>query len=163
MSSPGERGGEGRAGIARMYTLIEDVVYVGLGVLLTGLVLMLLASGFISFGRSALGWTVATSIIELLDKTLLILLLVELLYTVKVSFREHSLVPEPFLLVGLISVIRRVLVLNAEFGEKHERAESVTHASVVELAVLGALILVLAVSLMLVRQGAAQTKPEVRR
>jgi uncharacterized membrane protein (DUF373 family) len=41
---------------------------------------------------------------------LLILLIVELLYTVQVSFREHAVMPEPFLLVGLIAAIRRVLL-----------------------------------------------------
>jgi hypothetical protein len=46
----------------------------------------------------------------------LILLVIELLYTVQVSFREHGLIPEPFLLVGLIAAIRRVLVLTAEFA-----------------------------------------------
>jgi uncharacterized membrane protein (DUF373 family) len=59
----------------------------------------------------------------LLDRILLILLIVELLYTVQVSFREHALVPEPFLLVGLISAIRRVLVVTAEFGEWRQKTE----------------------------------------
>ena len=44
-------------------------------------------------------------------------MIVEILYTVQVSFREHALIPEPFLIVGLIAGIRRVLVLTAEFGD----------------------------------------------
>ncbi|MEP7131675.1 MAG: hypothetical protein ABI914_00835 [Acidobacteriota bacterium] len=32
------------------------------------------------------------------------LMIIEFLYTVKVSFQEHALVPEPFLVVGLIAV-----------------------------------------------------------
>ena len=39
-----------------------------------------------------------TPIIALLDRVLLVVMLVELLYTVQVSFREHALVPEPFLI-----------------------------------------------------------------
>jgi len=38
-------------------------------------------------------------------------MIVEILYTVQVSFSEHALVPEPFLIVGLIATIRRLLVL----------------------------------------------------
>ncbi|HEV8617419.1 MAG TPA: hypothetical protein VGU22_18150 [Methylomirabilota bacterium] len=34
-----------------------------------------------------------------------------------VSFREHALVPEPCLVVGLIVATRRVLVVTAEFGD----------------------------------------------
>lgn len=41
--------------------------------------------------------------------------------TVQVSFREHALVPEPFLIVGLIAAIRRLLVLTAEFAPLLEK------------------------------------------
>ena len=90
-------------------------------------------------------------------------MLVELLYTVQVSFREHALVPEPFLLVGLISVIRRVLVLTAVMGERttagapdHGNAAA-TGPLVLELAVLAGLILALAVSLVLLRRRGERT------
>ena len=43
-------------------------------------------------------------------------MIVEILYTLQVSFREHTLVAEPFLIVGLIAAIRRVLILTAEFS-----------------------------------------------
>jgi uncharacterized membrane protein (DUF373 family) len=46
---------------------------------------------------------------------LLVMMIVELLYTVQLAFREHALVPEPFLMVGLVAATRRVLVLTAEF------------------------------------------------
>lgn len=152
MSAAGSSGPQARQGIARCYSIIEDIVYLGLGLLLAGIVLALLVAGFISFGRSALSWSVGTNIIGLLDHVLLILLIVELLYTVQVSFREHGLVPEPFLLVGLISVIRRVLVLTAEFGAKQAKQEEISPSLVLELAVLAGLILALAISLVLLRK-----------
>jgi hypothetical protein len=52
--------------------------------------------------------------VNLLDQILIILLVIELLYTVQVSFRERGLIAEPFLVVALIAVIRRVLVLTAQ-------------------------------------------------
>ncbi len=143
---------EARTGIARGYTLVEDVVYLGLGLLIAGVVLVLLVHGFVEFGRAALGGAVPTNLIGLLDRILLVLLLVELLYTVQVSFREHALVPQPFLLVGLISAIRRVLVLTAELGERHEQPRPDTALLVTELGVLAALILALAVALVLLRK-----------
>jgi uncharacterized membrane protein (DUF373 family) len=89
--------------------------------------------------------------IELLDRILLILLFIELLYTVQVSFREHALVSEPFLLVGLISAIRRVLVLTAEFGEFREKIGA--QEFVIELSVLTALIVALVASLIFLRKS----------
>src|SRR5436309_12396267 len=80
-----------RTWVSRGFTWIEDVVYLGLGLLLGGSALVLLVIGGISFGQSVLNGTLADTIINLLDQILLILLIVELLYTVQVSFREHVL------------------------------------------------------------------------
>ena len=119
MSPPKSYRPEVRAWIARAFAATEDVVYIGLGLLLASSALTLLVTGVIDFGQSVVAGK--ASIIDLIDRVLLILLIVELLYTVQVSLRAHALVPEPFLLVGLISVIRRVLVLTAEFDQLHEK------------------------------------------
>ena len=140
-----------RAWVARAFTAVEDIVYIGLGLLLAGSSLVLLVTGMISFGQSLVAGSLATDIVALLDRILLILLFVELLYTVQVSFREHALVPEPFLLVGLIAAIRRVLVLTAEFGELHNRPEAQFQHLIVELAVLTLLIITLVISLFMLR------------
>jgi hypothetical protein len=55
-------------------------------------------------------------------------------------------------LVGLISAIRRILVLTAALGEKHQAGETPPEGLVPELAVLGGLILALAISLLLLRK-----------
>ena len=150
MTPAGQRPrGAVRSWIARSYTWVEDLVYISLGLLLSITVLVLVASGFLSLGRGLAAWELAGGIIGLLDQILLILLLVELLYTVQVSFREHALSAEPFLLVGLIATIRRVLVLTAELGEQKEPPST---PFLVELGVLALLILVLAMSLLLLRK-----------
>src|SRR5205807_8103014 len=115
------------------------------GLLLAGSALHLLVTGVIDFWRSVA--SPQPKVVELLDRILLILLIVELLYTVQLSFREHVLAAEPFLLVGLISAIRRVLLITAEFGEWREKTPGAAHDFVIELAVLTALIVALVVSL----------------
>jgi len=61
--------------------------------------------------------------VELLSALLLVVM--EILHTIGMSIRERALVPEPFLIVGLIASIRRILVLTAEQGfpsaEKRQR------------------------------------------
>lgn len=54
------------------------------------------------------------SALRLLDSLLLVMMLVEILHTVDISLRQHVLSSEPFLIVGLIAAIRRVLVITAE-------------------------------------------------
>jgi hypothetical protein len=101
------------------------VVYIGLGLLLAGSALSLLVTSAIEFVQSVRAGASLASMVVLLDRILLTLLVVELLYTVQVSFREHALAPEPFLLIGLIAAIRRVLLLTAKFGELHEQTAEV--------------------------------------
>jgi uncharacterized membrane protein (DUF373 family) len=153
MSSSESPRPEARGWVVRAFTAVEGIVYIGLGLLLTGIAFTLLVTGFISFGRIVLSEPAKFDFVELLDQILLILLIVGLLYTVQVSLRGHALAPEPFLLVGLISVIRRVLILSAKFGNWHERTASESQQITIELAVNTVLILILAVSLMLLRKG----------
>jgi len=146
---------QARAWIARAFIVVEDIIYIGMGLLLAGYGFGLLVTTFIAFVEDALAGFPLARVVGLLDRVLLILLVVELLYTVQVSFREHALMPEPFLLVGLIAAVRRVLVVTAKFGELHDDKEEVFRHFILELAVLTALIVALAVSLLLLRKNGA--------
>jgi uncharacterized membrane protein (DUF373 family) len=148
----GGRAAEGREWLARAFTHVEDAVYLGLGLLLAaGAVALLVTTGF-GFVRSVLAGAFVDHVIELLDQVLLIFMIVEILYTVQVSFREHALVPEPFIVVGLIAVIRRVLVLTAEFGELLEKSELIFRNAMLELGLLTVMVIALVVALVLLRR-----------
>jgi uncharacterized membrane protein (DUF373 family) len=139
--------------VARAFSVVEDIVYIGLGLLLAGSSLILLSTGMIGFAQSLTSGSFAETIVGLLDRILLILLFVELLYTLQVSFREHALIPEPFLLVGLIAAIRRILVLTAEFAEIVDKPEAIFRHFIIELGVLTFLIVTLVFSLFLLRRS----------
>jgi uncharacterized membrane protein (DUF373 family) len=96
-------------------------------------------------------------VIGLLDQILLILLIVELLYTVQVSFREHGLLAEPFLVVALIAVIRRILVVTAEVSKLPQAEEAVFRHAMLELGLLTAMVLVLVGSLILLQRQSKNT------
>jgi uncharacterized membrane protein (DUF373 family) len=136
--------------IARGFSGVEDLVYIGLGLLLAACAITLLVAALLRFGTTAISGEASSQVIPLLDRILLILLVVELLYTVQVSFRLHAVTPEPFLLVGLIAAIRRVLLLTAEFG--HAAGPSDPTQLVPELAVLSALIVAISASLFVLRR-----------
>src|SRR5207247_10362849 len=87
--------------IAQGFLRVEDAVYVGLGTLLAALALVLPVAVAVAFVQALPGATLPDRAVDLLDRILLILMIIELLYTVQFSFREHALVPEPFLIVGL--------------------------------------------------------------
>jgi hypothetical protein len=129
LASPRER-------IAQGFTQVEDVLYVGLGVVLALAGAALLGHAALFFARSVLAGEVGGSIVSVLDQLLLILMTIEILYTVQVSFREHVLAPEPFVLVALIAGVRRILVITAEFGGLIEQGESAFRYAMIELGLL---------------------------
>jgi ABC-type anion transport system duplicated permease subunit len=65
-------------------------------------------------------WTIAAETLRVLDQLLVVLMLVEILHTVRISIRSHFLVTEPFLVVGLIASIRRILGYYPGSREPHK-------------------------------------------
>jgi len=86
-----------------------------------------------------------------------VLMVVEILHTVRVSFRSGTLVCEPFLIVGLIASIRRVLVITLESsqvnqpGKRTSETQALFSSTMLELGVLGGLILIMVTSICLLR------------
>src|SRR5438128_12677429 len=141
-----------RESIVRGFMRVEDVVYAGLGTLLAAIALVLLVAVAVAFVRALLGDALPDRAVDLLDRILLILMIIELLYTVQISFREHALVPEPFLIVGLIATIRRLLVLTAEFAPLFEKVESAFQGAMLQLGLLTVMIVAVVVSLVIRRK-----------
>jgi uncharacterized membrane protein (DUF373 family) len=141
-----------RGWVARIFTWIEDIIYIGLSIMLAASALALLVHTANSFVHELIAGPLAVVVVTLLDRLLLVLMIVELLYTVQVSFREHTLVPEPFLIVGLVATIRRILVLTAEFSDLQSRGEALVRIAMIELAVLTIMVLVLVTSLKMLRR-----------
>ena len=89
----------------------QDFVTVAVGVVLIVLAATLAVSGVVGFITDVQKQTVATAAIILLDRVLLVLILVEIVHTVVLSLRAHRLAAQPFIVVGLVAVIRRILFL----------------------------------------------------
>ena len=142
----------GRLIIVQGLSFVEDAVYIGLGVLLTIASVTLLWVAAKTFVVAIVTRQLEGQVVGLLDQILLILLIVELLYTVQVSFRVHGLLAEPFLVVALIAVIRRILVLTAEVPKLQEAGDVIFRHSMYELSLLTAMVLVLVGSLILLQK-----------
>jgi uncharacterized membrane protein (DUF373 family) len=144
-----------RHAVALAFSRFEDLVYVGLGLLLAYSAAALLVNATVALVHSAAQGAPARAIVDLLDRGLLVLMIVELLYTVKVSFREHALVPEPFLVVGLIAATRRILVVTAEFAHLVDQPDAAFRKAMIEAGVLTVMVLVLVASLRMLRETGA--------
>ena len=150
-----------RLKISHVFTGVEDVVYIALGLLLAASAGVSLVNGAAAFWAAIRSDAPMQDIVNMLDRILLVLMIVELLYTVKVSFREHALVPEPFLIVGLIAVTRRILVVTAQLAVLLEKPDdNLFRSAMLELGVLTVMVLALVASLWILRKRSATPVPE---
>lgn len=105
--------------------------------------MVLLIWTVLDFVRTTVGGEVGQAVLQTLESLLLVIMLVEILHTVGISTRGHAPTAEPFLIVGLIAAIRRILVITAEQVQvTAERAEEFRMARL-ELGILTVLTLVL--------------------
>ena len=134
----------------------ERVVFFGIGLLMFVAAVVLLAKSTTILLAMATG-DPGTAIgfgSRFLDIALLVLMVVELAYTVTLSLQGQVLVAEPFLIVGLIAVIRRILVITV--GEVGPKGQSVEQ-HVVELAILTGVVVVFVGSIVMLRLGPKRT------
>jgi len=128
----------------------ERVIFFAIGVLLfLGALALLKESVTVLLKMYVGGGLPATAYgSQFLDVVLLVLMIVELAYTVILSLRGSVLQAEPFLIVGLIAVIRRMLVITV--GEVGGHGSPVA-ASSSELAILTGIVIVFVGSIVLLR------------
>jgi uncharacterized membrane protein (DUF373 family) len=88
---------------------------------------------------------------DLLNGILSALILIELAYTVVLSIRGQALTAEPFLIIGIIAIVRRILVIAAG-----EPTKAMPASSYLDFATLGAVTLMFVISLVLLRRVRAR-------
>ena len=144
----------------------EIVIYSILAVLLALTALVTIASAGRMLWDGLRHWSLAAQTLRVLNELLIVLMLVEILHTVRISIHSHMLViAEPFLIVGLIATIRRMLVITLEAATLSKEgawvtdaARSIFHSSMIELGLLGLLVIILVYSITLLRRGAPPAK-----
>lgn len=132
--------------------LIEDVIYGVIALFLIGGAALLLLGAAIDIGRHFDVNAIHPLVVRVLDETLLVFVVVELLHTVRITLRDHALAAEPFLIVGLIAGVRRILILTASSDGLHSGPEFVVYW--VQLLLLIVLVVAMVVSLLIWRRAA---------
>jgi uncharacterized membrane protein (DUF373 family) len=150
-------------------SMVETVLYAALGLILslTALFALFMACEALWHGLSE--EVSAKTVVEVIDRLLVVFMLVEILHTVRISIRSHTLVTEPFLIVGLIATIRRILVITLDAANMTTAAnwandgQAKLRASMVELALLGGIVIVLVLSIHILRKSKSPEEEEETR
>jgi uncharacterized membrane protein (DUF373 family) len=154
-----ETEGKLRARSSQCLHLLEATLYIAVGVLLSAVAISVLIDATGILWRGVANRALAGYGLQVLDQLLFVLVMVEILHTVRISIRTQEILIEPFLIVGLIASIRRVLVITMQAAklteEGHSSPDTVLafHNSMVELGLLGILVLVFVLSIYLLRRA----------
>jgi uncharacterized membrane protein (DUF373 family) len=144
---------------ASAFLKVEVVAYLVLGFLLAVVALLGMFGAVASLWNAVKDLGAPETLVFTIDRLLLVLMVIEILHTVRVSFRSGALVSEPFLIVGLIASIRRMLVITMESSQVNQPgswspdSKALFDSTMLELTVLGGLILVMAISIAILRRS----------
>jgi uncharacterized membrane protein (DUF373 family) len=134
--------------IIHLLNIIEDIIYVIVALLLITSAIFLVYNELISFPEFFKTENQVRILIEIISKTLLLVMVLEILYTVRITIKEHILCSEPFLIVGLIAAIRRILVISVETAYFQEKIS----LFMLEISVLSGMILIFVISIVLLKK-----------
>lgn len=90
--------------------IAEDIVYVLLALILFGSAVYIVVVTLVHLDLRS----VPRVIDQVLDRFLVVLMLAELLHTLLLFLKTHRFRHQPFLVVGIIAAIRRILVITAQ-------------------------------------------------
>jgi uncharacterized membrane protein (DUF373 family) len=135
---------------------VQEGIYIAVGVLLAiaGILVIVGTVDGVIKGIEANDDAVLIGLL-VLDRVLLLLIVAELLHTLALVLYEGEIHAEPFLLVGLIAVVRRVVVITAKV-EQIPSGQAL-HNFLLELGVLAGLALAFGAAIYMLRRGEAQT------
>ena len=122
----------------------EHYIYLAAGYILVFAAAGLLVAARFEMADSILDGKYTTAMVHLLDRVLLALMLAEIIYTVGRIARTQQLETEPFLIVGIIAAIRRMLIITAESAGHADLTDPVFQAQMAELGLLALIIFLLA-------------------
>jgi uncharacterized membrane protein (DUF373 family) len=122
----------------------EQYIYLAAGYILVIAAAGLLVAALFEMGGSIMAGKYTTAMVHLLDRVLLALMLAEIIYTVGRITRTQQLETEPFLIVGIIAAIRRMLIITAESAGHANLTDPVFQAQMAELGLLALIIFLLA-------------------
>ena len=137
----------------RLLEQAEHYIY-----LATAFLLVIAAAALLAVAASEMVQRIAKAdyiggLLQLLDRTLLVLMLAEIIYTVRTIADRGKLVAQPFFIVAIIAAIRRIVVVTAESTRTNGLSDPAFQATLAELGLLAIVVLLLATAMKLIPEA----------
>ena len=133
----------------RGFGFVEDLLYVLVALALSLAGLALFGYAVYEFFTKVTQDPLSGLILALLDTLLLVFIITEIIHTIRVVIDEKILVSEPFLVVGIVAAIRRLVVVSAEAKDLIGKPEF--GDAMLEIGVLTGTVLALGATIFMLR------------
>lgn len=153
MSHPDHPSAEHRSWVVHYLSRAERIVLSLIAFVLVLLAVLLLISQVISMIQAVLAGSIRNGAIDILDGVLLVMMTMEIVYTVTLSLQSHKLIAEPFLIIGIIAAIRRMLVITAASTGLEVSNPDAFRSTLLELGLLAIIVGVLAFAISTMRRS----------
>jgi uncharacterized membrane protein (DUF373 family) len=130
--------------LATLLERAEHFIYLATALFLVAAAAALLAFAVAEVVVQTVAGDYGGALLQLLDRALLVLMLAEIIYTVRSIARRRRLEAEPFFIVAIIAAIRRILIITAESTRNVNLQDPHFQAVLVELGLLALIVLALA-------------------
>jgi len=149
-------------GLVRFLGNLDDLLQFVVGILLVITALILIGQTLWAIPAAIGEFPAGAKMSAVIHDIMLVMIVLELLWTVVTYLQEHTVPLEPFLFVGIISSARKLLLIGAQMSLT-ESGPEVAQLQMRELLVHGGLIFILVVALAIVRWTKRwRTKEDVR-
>ena len=136
--------------LIRLLGNLDDLLQFIVGLLLVLTALVLIGQTLLALPSAITEHPIGKGMSVLIHDIMLVMIVLELLWTVVTYLQEHTVPLEPFLFVGIISSVRKLLLIGAQMSLSEGGVEA-AHLQMRELMIHGGLVLVLVIALILVR------------
>lgn len=141
---------------ARILIKAEEYIYIVAGYILIVAAAGLLVTAVYEMILRLLDYDYTAAMVHLLDRVLLVLMLAEIIYTIQRIAHTRKLEATPFLIVGIIAAVRRILIVTAESIDEVDLSNTAFQGTLAELALLSVMILMLSISILLIHKHNAE-------
>ncbi len=145
-----------QGGLAAILERGEHYIYLATALILVVAAAALLVVAVAEAGQQVLAGDYGGALLQLLDRALLVLMLAEIIYTVRSIAQRKRLEVEPFFIVAIIAAIRRILIITAESTTNVNLQDPHFQAALVELGLLAVIVLALAGAMRLIPEHAPE-------
>lgn len=140
-----------RSTIANVFRYLEEGFYVAIAVALAIAGGVLFVDSIVTFAGDLGDKAVSGITLDLLDTLLLVFIITELIHTVAAVIGDNTLKAEPFLIVGIVAAIRRLVVISAEAKNLVGKPEFT--GVLIEMGILTTAVLLLGLTVLVLRRA----------